>query len=209
MELGLILLFVTTELMFSLFPGPAVAAVVSSSITGGYRLAIYAILGVLIANLLYFIVSAALIIAGTQAHPDYFYMIKMAGCAYLFYILYMEYMPLFFNKKKGVSRDEEGGFAKRFYSSKFLITFIMQISNPKTILFFTAFLPQFINEDYDIILQFIVLACLSFVTEFFVLFGYAIGGQAMLKYGRESIGSYAHHVGNAMMVSAVVWSVLR
>lgn len=209
MELGLILLFVTTELMFSLSPGPAVAAVVSSSITGGYRLAVYAILGVLIGNLLYFIVSTVLITAGTSINDDYFYYIKIAGCIYLIYIICVEYMPLFFNKGNLVSHHGESGLGRISRSNKFLITFVMQISNPKTILFFSAFLPQFISNEYDLVFQFIVLACLSFITEFLVLFGYAIGGQAMLKYGTDKIGSYANHIGNAMMVVAVLWSLFR
>ena len=190
MDIWLLILFVATEFMFSLSPGPAVAAVVSSSIAGGYRLAISAILGVLIGNLIYFIVSATLISAGTSVSGDYFYYIKIAGCSYLVYILYKEYISHLFSNKNRDESPEKRDETTRNGSRRFIITFVMQVSNPKTILFFAAFLPQFIDNEYNLAVQFVTLAFLSFMTEFVVLMAYAAGGQAMLKYGiRKSLAN--------------------
>lgn len=210
MDYWLLTLFVATEFMFSTSPGPAVAAVVSSSILGGYRLAILATLGVLVANLLYFIVSAFIIAAGTRANEDYFWYIKILGAAYLLYVLYTEYFSK--NKDSAFQPDDESvnnNETRKKMARRFTVTFAMQMANPKTIVFFAAFLPQFINVEYNINIQLMVLAFLSFVTEFVVLMMYAAGGQVLLKYGSEKYGEYAGHIGNIMMVVAIVWSFLR
>lgn len=209
MDIWLLTLFVATEFMFSLSPGPAVAAVVSSSIIGGYRLAIFAILGVLIGNLIYYIISAVLLSVGASASGDYFYYIRIAGCTYLIYLLYKQYIADLFTNKNKLEASLKIDTKRQNGLNKFIITFEMQISNPKTILFFTAFLPQFINTEYNLMVQFETFGILSFVTEFVVLIVYAAGGQAMLRYGSEHIGKYADHVGNVMMALAVIWSVFR
>jgi homoserine/homoserine lactone efflux protein len=211
MDIWVLILFVATEFMFSLSPGPAVVGVVSSSILGGYRLAVFAILGVLVANLLYFLLSASIIIAGTSVNEEYFYYIKVAGCAYLVVLLFRQYFSV--KKSNPDGKDNKvnvvNSASHKLKLRQFLLTFVMQMANPKTILFFTAFLPQFINTDYNLIVQFLILATLSFITEFIVLIAYAAGGQVMLKYGSEKFGEYANHIGNVIMIIAVVWSFLR
>ncbi len=210
MDCYLLTFFVATEFMFSVSPGPAVAAVVSSSILGGYRRAILATLGVLVANLLYFIVSAFIITAGTRANEDYFWYIKILGAIYLLYVLYTEYYP---KNNSSVSRSDDemtktNGTGRKM-AAQFSLTFAMQMANPKTIVFFAAFLPQFININYNINIQLMVLAFLSFITEFVVLMMYAAGGQVLLRYGSEKYGEYAAHIGNIIMVIAIAWSFLR
>ena len=210
MDLWILLLFVGTELMFSLSPGPAVAAVVSASITGGYRLAFFSIMGVLVGNLIYFAVSAIIIATGMTINSDWFTYIKVAGCLYLAWMLFNEYLLPYVRP----SRTTPAGAAstdaiERTGTNRFTMTLVMQLSNPKTILFFTAFLPQFIQPERGLMLQFSVLAALSFITELVVLFAYAAGGQVLLKRGGQRFGIYANHTGNLLMAVAVVWSVAR
>jgi len=50
---------------------------------------------------------------------------------------------------------------------------LLQLANPKAILFFTALLPQFVEPKQPIAPQIFVLAVTSMVSEFFVLVGYA------------------------------------
>lgn len=209
MDIWILFLFVGTELMFSLSPGPAVAAVVSSSIVGGYRLAIYAILGVLVGNLIYFIASACIILAGTSIDSDYFLYIKIAGCMYLAWILFHEYLFRYLNPSRHLHGTDPVNDGIPNGGNRFILTLVMQLANPKTIIFFTAFLPQFIDLEQDLVVQFSTLAVLSMATEFAVLMGYAAGGQILLKYGSEKFGQYAHHAGNMLMAAAVVWSLFR
>lgn len=211
MDISLLALFVWTELLFSISPGPAVVIVVSSAIVGGYRLAFSAILGVLAGNLIYFTASAALITSSVNINSDYFFYIKLAGAAYLTHILYREYISPYVSKKNGMSSaaTEQSNVCTRNLSGRFYTTLAMQLSNPKAIIFFAAFLPQFVNHDISIPIQFATLAFLSIATEFFVLLAYAASGQAMVKRGSERFGIYAHHAGNILMAAAVIWSLLR
>lgn len=45
-------------------------------------------------------------------------------------------------------------------SSSFVQGVITEILNPKTALFFLAFIPQFINKDHVVVYQFILLGCI-------------------------------------------------
>lgn len=210
MDVWILLLFVGTELMFSLSPGPAVAAVVSASINGGYRLAFFSIMGVLVGNLMYFAVSAIIISTGTTISDDWFIYIKVAGCMYLAWMLVNEYLLPYLRPAPSIRTGTTPAHAVvRTGTNRFTMTLVMQLSNPKTILFFTAFLPQFIQPEQGLALQFSVLAALSFATEFVVLFAYAAGGQVLLKRGGERFGTFANHTGNLLMAIAVVWSVAR
>ena len=50
---------------------------------------------------------------------------------------------------------------------------LLQLANPKAILFFTALLPQFVDPAHSVAPQIGVLAATSIVSEFVVLAGYA------------------------------------
>jgi homoserine/homoserine lactone efflux protein len=207
MDLGLVLLFVATELVFSLSPGPAVFAVISASLKGGYRLALGAIFGVLFGNLIYFVVAAGLITYGALINESNFQYIKIMGVMYLAYIVYTEYMP---NNHSNKGVDCEGvNKSSRSLIKFFLAALVMQLSNPKTILFFTAFLPQFVVPNENIPVQLSILAILSFVTEFMVLLMYAVSGRLMLKYLSKSYEIYLQHIGNSLLAAAVIWSLVR
>jgi len=72
---------------------------------------------------------------------------------------------------------------------------LLQLANPKAILFFTALLPQFIDTAHAIAPQVFVLAVTSIVSEFFVLAAYAWlaarGGALLLARPRLARASDA------------------
>ena len=76
------LLFVVTEAVLCLSPGPAVLTVVSQGVSGGARSGVWVSLGVLAANALYFAVSATGLFAVAVAGYELFFLIKLlAGYA--------------------------------------------------------------------------------------------------------------------------------
>lgn len=60
-----------------------------------------------------------------------------------------------------------GGFARGF---------VLQAANPKSVIFFVALLPQFVDLAGDVVVQILIFGTTSVVLEFFVLLGY--GGLA-------------------------------
>ncbi|MCU0765677.1 MAG: LysE family transporter [Burkholderiaceae bacterium] len=79
-------LYVATEAALSLSPGPAVMLVIACGLAQGARRSLWASLGILSANGLYFAVSATSLGALLVASEAFFQAIKWAGAAYLVYL---------------------------------------------------------------------------------------------------------------------------
>ncbi|MEM7047552.1 MAG: LysE family translocator [Pseudomonadota bacterium] len=200
MSLELLFLYVVTEVLFCISPGPAVAMSLSAAVIGRWRLALAVIAGINVGNGIFFIISAVILWASFSYTDTLFYWFKYIGAAYLFYFIIDQAIRA---KKQD---DPAPPPANRF----FLGAVMMQVANPQTILFFLAFLPQFIDPDIPLAFQFMVLASLTFITETIVLSIYVwlvlrVRDRATHLMPKAAI----RWAGYATMVVAVVWSFVR
>lgn len=198
-----LLLFSITEAFFSASPGPAVVMVVSAAMVGGWRVIHAVIFGVLLGNLFYFVISCAMVMGATQYNEAFFFYIKIAGAAYLVYLLIGRYC---FSSKSNPD-DEQQMLEQKMQKNFFKSGLAMQLANPKTILFFSAFLPQFVDIRYNIPMQFSMMAMLSWTIEYTILITYATGARLLLSRFNINWGDKLEHFGNAAMVFAVGWSL--
>ncbi len=167
-------LYVLTEAALSLSPGPAVMLVIAYGIARGARRSIWAGLGILSANALYFALSATALGAVLVSSKAFFTAVKWIGAAYLVYIgvsaLFGRPSPI------TVSSNGASGTSRR---AIYLSGLTLQLANPKTLIFFIAILPQFVDPELPIGAQMIWLAAGSIVPEFFILAGYGwLGSRA-------------------------------
>ena len=132
--------FALTETALCFLPGPAVLFVLSQALSRGARLTVWSILGIIAANTVYFVLSATGIGAILIASYDVFFAIKWVGAAYLVWLG----IAAFFGKSTILSISPAAPSQARA-GRMFANGFILQMSNPKALLFFTALLPQFIN----------------------------------------------------------------
>src|SRR5215470_18887566 len=169
------LLFVITEAVLSITPGPAVLFVLSQGIRQGARKSVWASLGILSANAMYFALSATSLGALIIASYNLFFLIKWAGAAYLVYLG----LKCFSTKSSMLKMPAQ----RSSVASNFRIWrdgFLLQGANPKALLFFAAILPQFIEPMYCIALQVLILGLSSIVVEFLILLTYGeLAGQAL------------------------------
>src|SRR5246127_1942030 len=150
------LLFVMTEAVLSLTPGPAVLYVLSQAIRRGPGKSVWASWGILSANALYFTLSATSLGAVIVASYKLFFLIKWLGAAYLVYLG----LRSFFAKTSVLSLPEASGNLRN--GPQILRDgFFLQAANPKAILFFTAILPQFIDARHNVAFQILVLGISS------------------------------------------------
>jgi homoserine/homoserine lactone efflux protein len=160
-------LYVLTEVALSLSPGPAVMLVIACGLAHGARRSTYASLGILSANALYFIISATALGAVLVASREFFVAVRWAGAAYLVYVglsaLFGRPSPI------TVSTAVAGSNAPR---DLYLAGLTLQLANPKTLVFFVAILPQFVDARLPIGPQMIWLAAGSIIPEFFILAAY-------------------------------------
>jgi len=168
-----LILFLVTTFVVVLSPGPAAIAVTAESASNGYKRSLLVILGIAIANVVFFILSATGIAALIIASYTLFSIIKWVGVGYLLYLgfgaIFSDTGPLSIDPSKDKSSSKY---------KVFLRGFILEISNPKALLYFSALLPQFIDISKPIIPQ---LAILGFITIFIDFFCYSLYGYLGAK----------------------------
>lgn len=170
-------LYVLTEAALSLSPGPAVMLVIAYGLAQGARRSLAAGLGILSANALYFALSATSLGALLVASETFFLVVKWCGAAYLVYLglaaLLGQPSPITVSKAAARARSA---------SSTYLSGLTLQLANPKTLVFFVAILPQFVDPRLPIGSQMLWLAAGSVIPEFFILaaYGFAASRAAQL-----------------------------
>ena len=150
-----IALFAAAALALLLIPGPAVLYIVTRSVTQGRRAGFVSVLGIHAGTLVHvaaaaFGVSAILVRSSTAFHA-----VKYAGAAYL----------VFLGIRRLLTRvpDEASAGALEIVPNRqlFVNGAVVNILNPKTALFFLAFLPQFVEpERGSVTLQVVVFGAL-------------------------------------------------
>lgn len=151
MELQTWILFAISEVLISFSPGPAVILITSQAIK--HRNASYGwgVFGFAIANSVFFLLSALGLTAFILASQIVFDVIKYAGSAYLIYV------GIQMIRSAGTAVNDTGIKSVQSPFRLFMQAIVTGASNPKAILFFVAFLPQFINPNGNIALQFVIM----------------------------------------------------
>jgi homoserine/homoserine lactone efflux protein len=194
------LLFVTTEAVLSMTPGPAVLYVLSQAIRRGPSKSVWASWGILSANAMYFALSATSLGAVIVASYKLFFLIKWAGAAYLVYLGLLS----FFGKSSIVNLPEAGP-ASAGGPRILRDGFFLQAANPKAILFFTAILPQFIDARHNVAFQILVLGLSSILVEFVILFIYGqLAGRAVATARSPRFEKVTTRIAGSLLIGAGV-----
>lgn len=163
------LLFCAAETILCLTPGPAVLLVVTMALTRRPAAGVRAALGILSANALCFAVSATGLGVLLVSSWRLFFAIKWLGAAYLLWLGVS--MLLGTARAKDPEPTESAALGASGHA--FRHGFVAQAANPKSLLFFTAILPQFVDPDAALAPQIAILGASSVAIEFVVLAGYA------------------------------------
>ena len=131
-------LFAAAALALIVVPGPSVLYVVSQSVGGGRRAGLVSTLGIASGALVHVAAATIGLSSLLASSAQAFSAVKYAGAAYL---LYLGARTL-----AGRGRDEPSPPARR-HRSLVLQGALVEALNPKTALFFLAFLPQFVRPD--------------------------------------------------------------
>ena len=146
-------LFLTAAILLAITPGPGIFYVLTRSLKGGRSEGITSSFGTAVGGFAH-VVGAALGLSAILATSSIaFTIIKYVGAAYLVYLgirtLTSDDISLDANVPSSMTRDA------------FRQGIITEVLNPKTALFFLAFIPQFINPQGNVIFQFVLLGSIS------------------------------------------------
>ena len=150
-ELSMLLLFLSGSLVLLITPGPAVLYIIARSLEQGRKAGIVSSFGLLIGCILQVVAAAFGLSVILVSSEIAFLCMKYLGAAYLIYLG----MRIFL-KNENLRRDEpiDSDELRRVFCQGLLIN----ILNPKTALFFFAFLPQFVSVSKgSITLQMLLL----------------------------------------------------
>lgn len=192
------LLFVITEAVLSMTPGPAVLFVLSQAIRRGTDKSVWASGGILSANAMYFALSATSLGAVIVASYKLFFLIKWMGAAYLVYLG----LASFFARKSIVALP---GHDATVRSGPQVLRdgFFLQAANPKALLFFMAILPQFIDARRRVALQVLILGASSIVVEFIILFVYGqLAGRALSTARSPRYEKLTNRIAGSLLIGA-------
>lgn len=147
---------------------------------------------------MYFALSATSLGAIIVASYNLFFLIKWVGAAYLVYLG----LQCFLSKSSMLALPEErsrGGSNWRIWTDAFLL----QGANPKALLFFTAILPQFIDTNYSIVLQVLILGVSSIVVEFFILLTYGqLAGRTLSAARNPRFEKISNRIAGSLLIGA-------
>ena len=192
-------MFCLTELAFSASPGPAVFVVVSRAMRDGMPAAAASALGVLTGNLLYFALSATAVGAILFALREWFFVAQWLGAAYLLWLAARMFW--------GAGGSARGENPRPPVGGAFRESLLLQLANPKTIVFFIAFLPLFLDAEKPAAGQILVLAAASFLVESAVLLAYALAARkSALLLGARFERALSR--GGALLLCAAALSLL-
>lgn len=136
-DTGTLSLFLLAVLALFLSPGPNMAFVLSHGLAHGVRGGFAAALGISAADLVHTLCAATGVTALVAAWPPSFDVLRYAGALYLLWLAWQVLRP---DRARGAAEAQAAGFARIVR-----MALLNNLVNPKALLFFMTFLPQFVD----------------------------------------------------------------
>ena len=149
MEPWVLLAFVPAGLALNLTPGADMMFTLAQGLKGGPRAGMAANAGIAVGGMVHTVIAGLGLGALVAAHPVAFDVIRWAGVAYL---LWLAVQSL-----RAGPMAVRGEVAVRSLGRVFVDGLMVNLLNPKVILFILAFLPQFVDPARAVLPQFLVL----------------------------------------------------
>jgi threonine/homoserine/homoserine lactone efflux protein len=131
--------FLLTTALFAFIPGPAILYAAARTLAGGRRAGLMAALGIHIGAYVHVVAAAAGLSVLFHAVPLVYAAVKLGGAGYLIWL------GLAMLRRRPADREEAPAVAPMSARRAFLQSVSVEVLNPKTAIFFTAFLPQFVD----------------------------------------------------------------
>jgi threonine/homoserine/homoserine lactone efflux protein len=200
-----LLAFAATALVLLLIPGPAVLYIVSQSVEHGRRAGLVATLGVHAGTMVHIAAAAlglsAILVSSSLAFAG----VRLIGAGYLIY-LGLRTLRDRSGGEGAATPPREARLARIFRQGV-----LVNVTNPKTALFFFAFLPQFVDPHGAAVPEQIVALGLTFALLGLVtdsLWGIAAGSAAGWVKGRSAVRNVQRWITGCVFIGLGVATAL-
>jgi threonine/homoserine/homoserine lactone efflux protein len=203
MPIELWLAFVAASAVLLIIPGPTILTVISYSMTHGRRANVPLVAAVALGDSTALVVSLLGLGALLATSAFWFTVVKLAGGLYLLY-LGIKLLRAGFSAAELVAPAAPGSRWKLFAN-----TYLVTALNPKGIVFFVAFLPQFINPGAAVTQQLWVLAVTFVAMATLNATLYAVfAGSARKLLSSPRAQRRFNLAGGSLLSAAGVWALL-
>ena len=182
---------------FLLIPGPTIILVISYSLLRGRQAIIALVLGVGLGDLTAMCLSFLGVGMLLQTVTTAFYFVKWLGAAYLIWLGIKMWSSA--SEFTDLDKKNRSHAWREIFSSAYITTAL----NPKSIVFFLAFIPQFIEPELPFTTQVVILGATFFVLAIISVLGYA----ALAIYAGQQlhlplIQRWTHRIGGGLLIVA-------
>lgn len=172
--------YILSVMMLLLTPGPVVALITGTAARYGYRSAFATAIGTNGASLILIAVATLMLRGVISLSPVWLSFLGLAGCVYIGFTA----LQSLFSKPGSVTKDTGTDTQRR---GSFLRGFVTGLSNPKDILFFVSFFPQFIAVTRDFTTSVMTLCLVWVIFDFAILTLYILTVKKWMpaRHGRK------------------------
>ena len=184
MQFSLWVALVGAGTLISFTPGAGAINTMSNALNTGFRRSIWGILGQQAALLIHIVIVALGVGLLVASSPIAFNVIRYAGAAYLVFLGIRQFLA---KPELDAERSRALGDEPRW--SMFQRGLWVNMLNPKAIVFFLAFLPQFIRVDRPLAAQYLIVAATVVVIDILVMwFFFAVAARSFQRFTRDAQG---------------------
>ena len=195
------LAFAAASAVLLVIPGPTILLVVSYALGQGWRTALPMAVGVALGDFTAMTLSMLGIGALLMASATLFTVLKWLGAAYLIWLGIKLFRA---GGTLGAEPRRDAASAAKMLAHAWLVTAL----NPKSITFFVAFLPQFLDRHADFWTQMAIFEATFLVLAFCNAFGYAlVAARARSVFSSERAIRIFNRTGGSLLIGAGVATV--
>ena len=195
--------FIAVVIVFCIIPGPTVILVIGQALSHGKKSVIPLVAGVLIGD--FVAMSLSLLGLGVilATSATLFFILKWFGVLYLIYLGIKTW-----RENPNISNIKSNNYTqKNMFKSAFLVTAL----NPKDIMFFIAFLPQFVNAQSAVlpqllILMFTFLFIVALNISFYTIFAGKISHKIQNYNARKKLNRIG---GGSLIVAGLITATIQ
>jgi len=184
----------------AILPGPTSLLAWSNGIAKSKKGVLFCALGAALSDMVIIALVGLGLGVVIKLYANVFQVIRWGGFLYLLWIAWKIW------KSSGQLHDcDASDSGKRTAGAQFVRGFLVALSNPKVIVFFVAFLPQFIDPAGKLFFQYAVLAVLSAVIDIVTMTIYAGSGMVL---GSRLAGSSLRYINRSSSIAMAAIAIL-
>jgi threonine/homoserine/homoserine lactone efflux protein len=188
--------FTAASALLMIIPGPTILLVISYALGQGWRAALPMAIGVALGDFTAMTLSMLGLGALLATSATIFTILKWVGAAYMIWLGIKLWRA---GGSLNAQPRNDGASMARMLGHAWIVTAL----NPKSIIFFVAFLPQFLNPHADFLTQMVVFETTFLILAFANALGFAlVASRARAAIRNERIVGAANKVGGSLLIGA-------